>query len=74
MSHEKSKVQNLNGKDISLIIEFAIFVICLVLSSYQSYKIGVRNATEITLDKLRENKIITIDDKGNIVPNPFFDA
>tara|TARA_B100000963_G_C22577269_1_gene649070 strand:- start:1228 stop:1410 length:183 start_codon:yes stop_codon:yes gene_type:complete len=57
---------------------FLIQLFCLAIligaASYNAYKIGVRTGTSGTIDKLHELKIISYDNKGNIVPNPFFDA
>tara|TARA_E500000318_G_scaffold100623_1_gene103448 strand:- start:540 stop:725 length:186 start_codon:yes stop_codon:yes gene_type:complete len=55
-----------------------IQLICLGILLYgcgkQSYKQGMRDGAAHTVDKLHEAKIISYDDKGNIKPNPFFDA
>lgn len=51
-------------------------IICLIGSNYGSYKIGhnegVRAGAESTVEILHDNKVISFDNKGNIVPNPFF--
>lgn len=39
---------------------------------YHMYKIGISEGIEICLIKLAEQKIISLDNKGNIKPNPFF--
>tara|TARA_B100000927_G_scaffold266416_1_gene239808 strand:+ start:498 stop:686 length:189 start_codon:yes stop_codon:yes gene_type:complete len=59
--------------DIILII---ISLGVLIGSNYGSYKIGrqegLRSGAENTIDVLHENKVISFDNKGNIIPNPFF--
>ena len=55
-------------------LELIIFVICLAGASYQAYRIGIREGAAKTVDKLHYLKIISYDEKGNIRPNPFFDA
>jgi len=58
------------------IIFYVLFAICIAGCSYQSYRIGynegVRSGAENTIDALHENKVISFDNKGNIVPNPYF--
>jgi len=39
---------------------------------YHMYKIGIMEGAEICLIKLVEEKIISLDNKGNIKPNPFW--
>tara|TARA_Y100000114_G_C11649198_1_gene273287 strand:+ start:46 stop:216 length:171 start_codon:yes stop_codon:yes gene_type:complete len=55
-----------------------IFILCLAGCSWQSYAIGKKNGltegTEKALEILHEQKIISFDEKGNIVPNPFFNS
>ena len=57
---------------------FLLQLICLSIlisgAAYNAYRIGIRTGTAGTIDKLHELKIISYDDKGNIIPNPFFDA
>ena len=57
-------------------ISFIIFILCLAGCSWQSYgigkKAGLTEGTEKALEVLHEQKIIAFDDKGNIIPNPFF--
>jgi hypothetical protein len=55
-------------------LELVIFVICLAGASYQAFRIGVREGSARTVDKLHKMKIISYDQVGNIRPNPFFDA
>lgn len=59
-------------------ISFIIFILCLAGCSWQSYTIGKKNGltegTEKALEILHEQKIISFDEKGNIVPNPFFNG
>jgi len=57
-----------------MIIEAIIFIICMAGSSYQAYKKGLRLGAEFTIDRLRDHRIITYDDKGNIIPNKFFNT
>ena len=38
------------------------------------YKKGVKNGTEITLEKLQEEKIISFKTDGEIYPNPFYQS
>ena len=40
---------------------------------YHMYKIGIKEGAEICLIKLTEQKIISLDNKGNIKPNPFWE-
>lgn len=58
------------------IITVLIVLGCLIGSNYSSYKIaykdGVRSGAETTIDMLHENRVISFDNKGNIVPNPYF--
>ena len=58
------------------IIFYVLFAICIAGCSYQSYKIGhhdgVRTGAEGALETLHEQKVISFDNKGNIVPNPYF--
>tara|TARA_B100000902_G_scaffold296530_1_gene283534 strand:+ start:1730 stop:1918 length:189 start_codon:yes stop_codon:yes gene_type:complete len=55
---------------------FIVFAICIAGCSYQAYKIGwqdgVRTGAEGALETLHEQKVISFDNKGNIVPNPYF--
>jgi len=37
-----------------------------------SYKQGVREGAEATIDRLHQYKIISYNHKGDIVPNPMF--
>ena len=57
-------------------IIYLVFFIVLLGCSYSSYIIGraegVRSGAENTIDVLHENKVISFDNKGNIIPNPFF--
>lgn len=53
---------------------FLIFAICMAGATWTAYNQGVRQGTETMLEILHEQKIIRFDDKGNIRPNPFFDA
>lgn len=59
--------------DIAL---YLIFALCIGGCSYQAYKIGyhegVRSGAEGALETLHEQKVISFDNKGNIVPNPYF--
>ena len=57
-------------------IYFIIFIICTFGCAWQSYgigkKVGLEEGTEKALEILHENKVISFDEKGNIVPNPYF--
>ncbi len=54
-----------------MIIEAIVFIICMVGSSYQAYRTGLRLGAEFMLDKLHEAKVISyVGDE--IVPNKFF--
>ena len=57
-----------------MIIEAIVFIICLAGSSYQAYRKGLRLGAEFTIDRLHDQRIISYDDKGNIVPNKFFNT
>jgi len=56
------------------IISFIIFAICLSGASWQAYRQGIRDGCSKTVDRLYADKIISYDNKGNIVPNPFFNS
>lgn len=56
------------------ISSFIIFTICLFGCSYYSRKEGLKVGAEETINRLHQAKIISYDDKGNIVPNPFYNA
>ena len=55
---------------------YFLFAICIMGCSYQGYKLGhkdgVRTGAEGALETLHEQKVISFDNKGNIVPNPYF--
>lgn len=51
---------------------FIIMGFCIAGASLQAYKIGVKTGSENTIDVLHEQKIISYDHEGNIVPNPYF--
>ena len=57
-------------------IAFIVFAIVLAGCSWQSYNIGIQKGlsegTIKALEILHDQKIISYDDKGNIIPNPFF--
>lgn len=53
-------------------IEYLIFTICLVGSSFMSYNQGVRQGAEATIEVLRKQKVIIYSEKGDIIPNPLF--
>jgi len=40
---------------------------------YHMYKVGLRSGAELCLLKLTEQKIISLDNLGNIRPNPFWE-
>jgi len=56
------------------IISFIIFLICLSGASWQAYRQGIREGCSKTIDKLHAAKVISYDNKGNIVPNSFFNS
>jgi hypothetical protein len=59
--------------DIAFYIIFFVCVICCGWSSYKiGHKDGVRSGAESTIDMLHENRVISFDNKGNIIPNPYF--
>jgi len=57
-------------------IMYIIFLVILAGCAYSSFKIGhnegVRAGAESTIEVLHDNKVISFDNKGNIVPNPYF--
>ena len=53
-------------------IEYALLAACIVGASYTSYRLGVRQGSEKTIDKLHSMKVIAFDQKGFIKPNPFY--
>jgi len=54
-----------------MIIEAIVFIICMVGSSYQAYRIGLKLGAEFMLDRLHDAKVISyVGDE--IVPNKFF--
>lgn len=55
-------------------IPYLIFIFCLSGASWQAYKTGLEKGSIDTVDKLHRAKIISYDDQGNIVPNPFFNT
>jgi hypothetical protein len=40
---------------------------------YHMHKVGIKAGAELCLLKLTEQKIISLDNKGNIRPNPFWE-
>jgi uncharacterized protein YceK len=59
-------------------IIYLIFIIILSGCAWSSFKIGhnegVRAGAETTIEMLHTNKVISFDNKGNIVPNSYFKA
>jgi len=55
-----------------MIIEAIVFIVCMIGSSYQAYRIGLKLGAECTIDHLHDQRIIAYDSKGNIIPNKFF--
>lgn len=55
-------------------MEYAILILFTIACAYFSFNAGVKDGAARTVDKLHEAKIICYDNKGNIRPNPFFDA
>lgn len=55
-----------------MIVEAIVFIICMIGSSYQAYRKGLKLGAEFTIDRLHEERIIAYDGNGNIVPNKFF--
>jgi hypothetical protein len=55
---------------------YVIFFLILTGCAWSSFKIGhnegVRAGAETTIEMLHDNKVISFDNKGNIVPNPYF--
>ncbi len=51
-----------------------IIILAVAGASYRAYQIGIRQGADQCVEKLREMKIIAYDNKGNIVPNKWFDA
>ena len=45
-----------------------------VAACYEFYRRGLRDGATKTVEKLHEAKIIAFDNKGEIYPNPFFEA
>lgn len=56
------------------IIQIVCLAILLIGCGKHSYKLGLKDGANKTVDMLREAKIICHDDQGNIKPNPFFDS
>jgi hypothetical protein len=56
------------------LIQFICLCLLIAGCAYRSYNLGIREGASRTVDKLHEAKIICYDNKGNIKPNPFFDA
>ena len=53
-------------------MEYLLVGLCIAFCAYRSFKIGLREGSEITIKKLHEEKIISIRTNGDIVPNPFY--
>jgi hypothetical protein len=49
-----------------------ILIVCAFGFGYSSFKAGLKQGRAGALDFLREKKIITYDNKGNIQPNKFY--
>lgn len=52
-----------------MIVEFfLILAVCIMGVGYSSYKIGIKEGAEKTLDKLQQINVINIDQEGRISP------
>lgn len=47
-------------------MEYLIFAACIFGVGYSSYKIGVREGAERTVEKLIESRLLKIDHRGNL--------
>ena len=53
-------------------MEYFLLSVVVVLSGYQSWKLGIREGAERTVKKLHQEKIISVAINGDIKPNPFY--
>ena len=53
-------------------MEFFIFCVIILICSYQSYRLGMKEGAEKTVKKLHQEKIISVAPDGDIKPNPFY--
>ena len=53
-------------------MEYFLLSLVVVLSGYQSWKLGIKEGCARTVTKLHEEKIIAIKPNGDIYPNPFY--
>jgi|MDTC01.1.fsa_nt_gb hypothetical protein len=51
-------------------MEYVLFATCILASSWQSFRIGIREGASRTVDKLITEEIIRLDNKGHIISNP----
>ena len=49
-----------------------ILLACALGFGYSSWRAGIKQGAENTVDLLRSKKIITLDNKGDIRPNLFW--
>jgi len=55
-------------------IEFIIFALCMAGASWHAWQAGIKEGAERAVKHLHTAKIISYDNKGNIVPNKFFNV
>jgi len=53
-------------------MEYFLLSVVVILSGYQSWKLGIREGAERTVKKLHQEKIISVALNGDIKPNPFY--
>ena len=53
-------------------MEYFLLCLVVVLSGYQSWKLGIKEGCARTVTKLSEEKIISIKPNGDISPNQFW--
>ena len=53
-------------------MEYFLLSVVVVLSGYQSWKLGIKEGCARTVTKLHEEKIISVAPDGDIKPNPFY--
>ena len=51
-------------------MEYVLFATCILASSWQSFRIGIREGGSRAVDKLITEEIIRLDNKGHIISNP----
>jgi hypothetical protein len=55
-------------------MEYFILGCIISIAAYQAFQIGIREGAERAVKHLHTAKIISYDNKGNIVPNKFFNV